>query len=186
MTIEFPPPRTLLLAGLVTVVSCSLLGAPATVYPGPASDPGPLTPQTQNGVTVSMPSGWDLAEPKAEIVKFQAQRDGGSTQFQVQCHSALTKLEDIQNIMREATFAVMGNAELIRGPYSLKKSYTAPVFEGYRGSITVEGQERPAAVLIGYNKADMGCSYGVFLFSMAEADPRTLEPEFVAMLESLD
>jgi hypothetical protein len=169
---------------VLAIAGCAM----APPYPGsPAPEPRDLRPIKHNGVTISVPAGWEL-EPDApnspELLRATLKKSGTTVKLQIHCHSPFVTRDGTADIMHAVVRSVLTGAERVRGPYALGSSIAAPVLEGYTGRVTWEGNEQQMISYVAYNVDALTCKYGLFLIGSA-ADASRIEPEFVAMLRSL-
>jgi hypothetical protein len=165
-------------------------GASEPQYQGDMSrEPKNLTTFDQGPVRLGLPPGY---KPKplppnagGELTQW-FQKEGSSANLQVYCYGLFVSKPGLRLNLLKTTEAVMPNAKQSLPPQSIGTSNLSPVFEGYTGTVTANGQEVPMAIYLAW-KLDSrigGCKYGIFAV-VAQNQSDAFFPEFVAIVRSL-
>lgn len=172
-------------AVLVLIVS-GCAGTPP--YPGDVpADPAALTPVEHAKVSMGLPAGWERSETavdgKTILVAFKNPTTGANGSMQ--CYSTFIGKGGMADVMRSAVRGSSGNAELVKGPFTVGGGIHKPHMEVYRGTVTDKGQETPTTFYISYNMfRTFICNYALLVVEMGEPTAAT-EADFVAMINSV-
>lgn len=177
--------KAVLAAALVLIVS-GCAGTPP--YPGDVpADPAALTPVEHAKVSMGLPAGWERSETavngKTILVAFKNPKTNANGSMQ--CYSTLIGKSGMADVMRSGVRGSSGNAELVKGPFTVGGGIHKPHMEIYRGTVTDKGQEIPATFYIAYNMfRTFICNYALLVVEKGEPNAAT-ETDFVAMINSV-
>lgn len=174
-----------------SVAACAVVEATKPVFSGSREDEPNLVKTTYEDFSMQLPPGWEPATFGGESsdVKAVFVKPGTSLQLrviklkQVGTGLAAVGIEKAREMVRDA---LPGNKPYSwEGPYALKNSVFAPIFEGYSLTVLEQGREKDLYAYTGYNLAHglLGESYGIAMYGDTE-DMEDAQPAFRAIIDA--